>query len=114
MPVPISPDLPRKHLSHGASAFRTRLPVTRTRISINHSRQNPIALCTNANSPFSTRGAVEPPGDVPGEVPIERCDVCDSKAITNAVIFAGSRGGLGIACGDLPLKATAFVVFSVP
>src|SRR6478736_8281674 len=44
MLVPIRPGRPRKHPSHGASVFATVLPVVRTRISMNHSRQNPMAL----------------------------------------------------------------------
>src|ERR1700729_1236939 len=99
MPVPINPGLPRKQASQGTSIFRTRLPVTRTKSSMNHSMQKPIALCANANGPpFAARGAG-------GGVDEER-GACDLEAMMSIVIFAASGGLRETARGDLPLQLT--------
>src|ERR1700761_4179585 len=79
MPVPISPGLPRKQASHGALVFRMRRPVARTRSSMNHSMQNPIALCNTANGPL--RSARDEAGALPAGMPVEGRDGWDSEAM---------------------------------
>src|ERR1700722_8865669 len=110
----MSPGLPRKHWSHGASLFFIRLPVNRTKSSMNHSMQRPITFCANAKTPlFAARGgAGELPDGVPAEVRADGCDACDLEAMTNAAIFAASGGLRESARGDLPLQLTAPIVRS--
>src|SRR5215475_13112770 len=93
MPVPMRPGRPRKQPSHGASDFATVLPVVRTMISMNHSRQNPMALRTTDHGPLDF-DEVEADFDAAG---------CEAEAMTVASSWHFPRG-CAIAFGALCLR----------